>query len=437
MKRLYPFAFVLFAQLSFGQAITITPKPSEGGILATGGYFDPVLSTPLPIPGVPASGQGTRLMWIPSISAFRAGTVDGSQWDNVNIGAYSFAAGLNSKAQGSASFAMGYNVTAGENYSVAMGNSSSVNAYSAFALGNGATAYGNYSTAMGYLTLTAGEYSTALGILTAARAYGSTVIGIANNSDGYSPNLTIPVPTNRIFEIGNGTFSPTTYSNALTVYQSARTVINDVTVTDAMFRVKHNSGINDSHVVLYEDGNDYGRLTFKNSTTNNFWTVAGAPQATAATSQLNLYFDNAGVGVNAMSLAGNGNAVFLGCVSASNLSCPSDIRYKKNIQPLSNALQNIHRIQGVRYDWKRDEFPEKYFSKDSQIGFIAQDIERIFPEMVITDEKGYKSVDYARLTPVLVEAVKELTHKNAQLENRLAKIEAMLSEKNEVVTAKK
>jgi hypothetical protein len=92
------------------------------------------------------------------------------------------------------------------------------------------------------------------------------------------------------------------------------------------------------------------------------------------------------------------------------------------------------KISGVRYDWKQEEFPEKHFSDKNQIGFIAQEIEKIFPEMVFTDEKGFKSVDYARLTPVLVEAIKELNvknekleSKNQKLENRLEKIEAILS----------
>ncbi|MES2519455.1 MAG: tail fiber domain-containing protein [Bacteroidota bacterium] len=130
-------------------------------------------------------------------------------------------------------------------------------------------------------------------------------------------------------------------------------------------------------------------------------------------------------------------AAFSGCVTASNLSCPSDIRYKKNIIPLENALYNILKINGVRYDWKQEEFPEKNFSDKNQIGFIAQEIEKIFPEMVITNENGFKSVDYARLTPVLVEAIKELTLRNEQLEvknqkleSRLDKIETLLSVSN-------
>ena len=121
------------------------------------------------------------------------------------------------------------------------------------------------------------------------------------------------------------------------------------------------------------------------------------------------------------------SANFSSCVIASNLTCPSDLRYKKNIIPLENTLSNILKINGVRYDWKQEEFPEKNFSDKNQIGFIAQEIEKIFPEMVFTDEKGFKSVDYARLTPVLVEAIKELTLRNEKLESRLDKIETILS----------
>ena len=120
-------------------------------------------------------------------------------------------------------------------------------------------------------------------------------------------------------------------------------------------------------------------------------------------------------------------ANFTGCVTASNLTCPSDSRYKKNIASIENPLSNLLKINGVRYDWKMEEFPEKNFSDKNQIGFIAQEIEKVFPEMVFTDEKGFKSVDYARLTPLLVEAIKELSLKNQKLQNRLEKIEEILS----------
>ena len=96
------------------------------------------------------------------------------------------------------------------------------------------------------------------------------------------------------------------------------------------------------------------------------------------------------------------NAYVQGAITA----C-SDIRYKKDITPLPNALNNVMKLQGVNYFWKTKEFPDKKFTEAKQLGFIAQEIEKIYPEVVMTDKDGYKSVDYSRLTPVLVEAMKE------------------------------
>ncbi len=85
----------------------------------------------------------------------------------------------------------------------------------------------------------------------------------------------------------------------------------------------------------------------------------------------------------------------------------SDGRYKKNIEPMKNALSHIMQMEGVTYNWKTNEFPAKHFSNTLQIGFIAQDMEKIIPQVVITDTDGYKGIDYAKLVPVLVEAIKE------------------------------
>lgn len=131
-----------------------------------------------------------------------------------------------------------------------------------------------------------------------------------------------------------------------------------------------------------------------------------------------------------------GNGTFTGTVSGVSFVNTSDVRFKKNIVPLKNSFSDLMQIKGVRYDWKKDEFPERNFSDKNQIGFIAQEIEKIFPEMVFTDTKGYKSVDYARLTPVLVEAIKELIAKNNTLESRLDKIELSLFSSNEKPTDK-
>jgi hypothetical protein len=78
----------------------------------------------------------------------------------------------------------------------------------------------------------------------------------------------------------------------------------------------------------------------------------------------------------------------------------SDERFKTNISSLKDVIPTIQKIRGVSFNWKKSGF--------SDIGFIAQEIEKVLPNIVGTDEEtGYKSVDYARLTPLLVEAVKQ------------------------------
>ncbi len=101
----------------------------------------------------------------------------------------------------------------------------------------------------------------------------------------------------------------------------------------------------------------------------------------------------------------------------------SDVRFKKDIRPLENALENILKLRGVNYKWKVDEFPGKGFTEDGQIGFIAQELEEVYPGLVHTDSEGFKSVSYEKLTAVLVEAIKELKAENDQTKDRLIAIE--------------
>ncbi len=96
------------------------------------------------------------------------------------------------------------------------------------------------------------------------------------------------------------------------------------------------------------------------------------------------------------------NALVTGAITA----C-SDFRYKKDIKPLNNSLTNLMKLNGVTYHWRTDEFPQKNFTDSLQIGVIAQEVKKIYPHLVFTDTDGYKSVDYSKLTPILLEAIKE------------------------------
>ena len=89
----------------------------------------------------------------------------------------------------------------------------------------------------------------------------------------------------------------------------------------------------------------------------------------------------------------------------------SDIRLKKDIYALENPLDKILKVQGVSYYWKDQKISEK-----KQIGFIAQQLEKVFPELVETDKQGMKSVNYSHLVSPLVEAVKSLYAKITNVE---------------------
>ncbi len=93
----------------------------------------------------------------------------------------------------------------------------------------------------------------------------------------------------------------------------------------------------------------------------------------------------------------------------------SDVRLKKNIYQITGALKKINKIRGVFFDWKKD-------NKHS-VGVVAQEVEDVLPEVVTTGLDGYKSVDYGKLTPLLIEAIKELKQKNDILEKRIKTIE--------------
>jgi len=100
----------------------------------------------------------------------------------------------------------------------------------------------------------------------------------------------------------------------------------------------------------------------------------------------------------------------------------SDVRWKRNIQTLTGALDKVSLMRGVSYEWKKEEYPDKKFDNGTQIGVIAQEVERIVPEIVTTDNEGYKGVSYERVVPLLIEAIKELKTDNENLQKEVEKL---------------
>jgi hypothetical protein len=80
---------------------------------------------------------------------------------------------------------------------------------------------------------------------------------------------------------------------------------------------------------------------------------------------------------------------------------------------LDGALDKLDAIRGVRYNWI-----DETASKDSQVGVIAQEIQSVYPELVSEGGNGYLSVDYPKLTAVLIQAAKELKAMIIALSNK-------------------
>lgn len=95
-----------------------------------------------------------------------------------------------------------------------------------------------------------------------------------------------------------------------------------------------------------------------------------------------------------------------GEVRASSVTYTSDARLKTNVQPIFNATASINALNAVTYAWN-EQGKTRGGNDKLQYGFIAQEVEKVFPAMVNTDAEGYKSVNYVAIVPVLVKSLQE------------------------------
>lgn len=146
-------------------------------------------------------------------------------------------------------------------------------------------------------------------------------------------------------------------------------------------------------------GSNTGDVTVANDTTTDsdyyplFSTTTTGGLASTKVSSTNLTFNP---------LSGQLNAV--------TFNSTSDINAKKDISEIKNPLDTVNKIQGVKFSWKHNGKPS--------YGFIAQDIEKVLPEVVATDTFGMKSVNYDATIAILLEAIKELHKKVEQLQKQ-------------------
>ena len=104
---------------------------------------------------------------------------------------------------------------------------------------------------------------------------------------------------------------------------------------------------------------------------------------------------------------------FHATLNAEALTQSSDSRLKKDIDPINLGLEAILQLEGKTYKWS-----DASRSQQTHIGLIAQEVEKVIPELVTEDENGFKAIAYAKLTTILIEAIKEQQTRITELENQ-------------------
>ncbi|WP_052700103.1 tail fiber domain-containing protein [Methylocucumis oryzae] len=350
---------------------------------------------------VPTSGPGTRLMWYPVKAAFRVGRVLGTHWDEANVGSHSIA--------------MGYSTTASADYSTAIGFVTTASGAVATSMGRGTSASGNYSTAIGYNTGASGEFSTAMGFLTDASGYSSTTMGNTTTAGGsYATAMGAETIASGDYSTAMGYSSDATgnYATAMGAGTAASgfvsTAMGDSTVASgirstAMGRSTTASGDYSTAMGTRTTAQAYASVAL-----GQYNAVAGSTTTWVATDPLLVVGNGSDAShlSNALTLLKNGNMTIAGTLTQN-----SDSRLKTNIHDLNQPLQKITHLHGIQYQWNPATHPGTVDADGIQLGFLAQDVQTVLPELVKPDSNGYLSVNYVGVIPVLVEAVKDLRKK--------------------------
>ncbi|HOY52979.1 MAG TPA: tail fiber domain-containing protein, partial [Prolixibacteraceae bacterium] len=265
--------------------------------------------------------------------------------------------------------------------------------------------------ALGDYTFATGSVSFSMGEDTRAPSYGETAFGLYNTL--YTPSSALDlVASDRLFTVGNGV-SSAARSNALTILKSGNTGLGTDTPAEKL-HLKNPSGSvrmrmesTDHSQIEFRDGSGFrGSIGFS-STEGHLYLYNGGNVA--------LKGGMLGVGtidpVQKLDVDGNarirsiGSGAYSGPVNrmadGTLTTATSDLRLKENVRTLQGGLEKIMRLRGVTFTWKEQP------GDGTRIGFIAQEMEQVIPELVFTNPTdGYLGVNYAEVSAVLVEAIK-------------------------------
>lgn len=291
-------------------------------------------------------------------------------------GDFSLAFGLGCLSSGLGSLALGANNISSGHFSIALGNRTTASGFGATSLGSGSLSFGDNAFAAGDSCVASGYGSVAMGESAEAVKDYAIAMGLNPTASG---NASIALGTTTVAS-GEYSFAAGADTKALGFHSVALggTAIGDHSFAIGIGTVAQSFG----SLVLGRYNAPLG--------VNSDW-VPGDPVLTIGNGDLV-------TPSNAFIVYKNGDIWY----SGENLSV-SDIRLKENFEDLSSVLPKIENIQPVYFEYRnKTTHPD-----NRQIGVIAQEIEKVFPELVKKDKQGFLAVDYPRMSAVLIEAVKE------------------------------
>jgi hypothetical protein len=337
-------------------------------------------------------------------------------------GDLSIAIGFESRAIGIFSATLGRGVLASGDSSTAIGTHATASGGTSTAMGDFTTASGNSSTAMGDHTTASGAYSTAMGDRTTASGFASTAMGhYALASNMYSSAIGKSAAA-------IGDFS-TAIGDSVVAFGTESLAMGHLTLAQGMnsIAIGFNSTANGDNsnamgTNTTAEGNYSTTLGF-NTNTNSSYSLAigrynddnGSPTDWNPDDDIftigdgTSYFDRS----NLLSVKKNGDLWIQGSFAET-----SDIRLKSDIARLEGTIDKIRQLNGINFYWKDKET----MGNEKHIGLIAQDVEKVFPELVGENE-GYKTTNYIGLIPVLIEALKEQQLMIDELQSQLEQMQ--------------
>ena len=236
-------------------------------------------------------------------------------------------------------------------------------------------------------------------------SFNCTSLNVSGSTPNFSPWI---INGNNIYydtgSIGIGATSP---NSKLHIYESTGT---QQAATSGSLMIEHGNSGGISSIVFpsaVNRGSDYGFITYQDAAS-----VGGGGESAKLT------IGTSNDGDDDIVLAPTGVVTSTKQINAPSFNATSDIRLKKDIEPLNLCLDQICQLQGVKFTRTDDK------KENRQIGFIAQEVEQIIPELVTTDlsVEKYKSIAYGNLTAMLVESIKELREEVKQLKDEIKEL---------------